>query len=74
VGEGKELKGGGGGGVLGLGSGRGGGVIICAKCSFLCWHSYLHIKFLKRVSYNYMQLLDVIETKQLCQFAVCQKP
>jgi hypothetical protein len=70
--EGNELKGGG--DVFGLGSGHGGGVIIYAKCSFLCWHSFLHIKFLLRFRYNYMQLLDVIETKQLYQFTVCQKP
>jgi hypothetical protein len=52
---------------LGLGSGSGGGIIIYDKCSFFCWHSFLHIKFLLGVSYNC--LLDVIETKQLYQFA-----
>jgi len=57
--------GGGGGGVWGLGSGGVGVIIIYAKCNFVCWHSFLHIKFLLGVSYNYMQLLDVIEANSL---------
>lgn len=54
--EGKEFRMGR--GVVGLGDADGG-----AYCSFLSWHCFCHNKFLLRISHNYIQVLEVIETK-----------
>jgi hypothetical protein len=60
--EGMELPGGGK-CVVGLGDAGGGGVLIFAYCRFLSCHFFCHCKFLLRISHNYMQVMEVIETK-----------